>query len=348
MIASPAVSSPSEQNKMVDYPAFTVQKKPFGCFLFVDHSTSLTIQSRVTKVDFTMNYKVFATCTSLLVTSLFVIPGISANNTSTENQDTWLKSIHLAWAEEDGEFKDSATSPLAGVSRFEINETGNVYFAVEGGQLGWSANTNDQAVFSLVNTEGGWKWTRLAEGVSLMRKEDTLPTGTLLAVGDNLQIERFTVQFYPSKDVVTALVFDPDTQRIKEFTGLDRFEANPKFALTAKVTKFESPEQLDLITGLQRFKKQYRYAKLQFEIDGTDYELTAYKHALEGAGSSSLFIPFTDKTSGKYNLQLHRSNQGKQTKHCNFGGCQEVRFPGALEVKRDSELRAKHLHICSQ
>lgn len=247
-----------------------------------------------------MNFKVFATCVCLLATSLFFIPGISADNTLTEDQDTWLKTIHLAWAEEDDEFKNSATSPLAGVSRFEISETGIVYFAVENGQIGWNTEKHDQAVFSLVNIEGGWTWAGLAEDVSLIRKEDSLPTGSLLAAGDNLQIERFTVQFYPSRNVVTALVFDPDTQRIKEFKGLNRFEANPKFALTAKIKKFESPEQLDLITGLQRFKKQYRYAKLQFEIDGTGYELTAYKHALEGAGSSSLFIPFTDKTSGKY------------------------------------------------
>ena len=143
-------------------------------------------------------------------------------------------------------------------------------------------------------------WTGLGADVSLAREGDEVASGSFLAAGDKLTAGRFTVEFYPSEDAITALVFDPDSQRLKEFKTLDRFEANAKFALTAKILKFETPEHLDLITERQRFKKQYRYAKLKFEIDGTELELTAYKHALEGDGSNVLFIPFTDKTTGKH------------------------------------------------
>ena len=65
----------------------------------------------------------------LLATSLFLTSSVSANNTAAENQETWLKSIHASWAEEDIEFKSSPTSPLAGTSRFEISESGTVYFS---------------------------------------------------------------------------------------------------------------------------------------------------------------------------------------------------------------------------
>jgi len=234
-----------------------------------------------------------------LVTNLFLTSGISANN-AAEDQGAWLKSIHESWAEEDKEFKNSPTSPLAGTSRFEINEPNTVYFAEEDGQLGWSLERTDLAAFSMINTGGQWKLAGLEEDVSLAREDEAMPSGSFLSAGDTLKAGRFTVAVYPSEEAITALVFDPTTQRLKEFQTLDRFEANAKFALTAKIVKFETPEQLDLITGLQRFKKQYRYAKLQFEIDGTKLELTAYKHVLEGEGSSSLFIPFTDKTSGKF------------------------------------------------
>ncbi len=245
-----------------------------------------------------MNFRVLQLC--FLAMSLFLVTGVSADSTATGDQEAWLKSIHESWLEEDSEFKNSPTSPLAGVSRFEIEETGFVYFAESAGKLEWSLEQENQAVFSLVNNTGQWTWTGLEENVSLKRADEEVPSGSFVTAGDNLKAGRFTVVFYPSEKTITVLVFDPNTDRLKEFKTLDRYEANPKFALTAKIKRFESPEQLELITGLQRFKKQYRYAKLQFEIDGTALELTAYKYALEGEGSSMFFIPFTDKTTGKY------------------------------------------------
>ena len=235
-----------------------------------------------------------------LATSLFLISSVSANNKAAEGHGAWLKSIHESWAEEDGEFKNSPTSPLAGTSRFEISEFHTVYFAEKDGRLEWSQEQTGQAAFSLINTGGQWKWTGLEANVSLAREGEAMPSGSFLSAGDIVKAGQFTVVVYPSEDAITALVFDPNTQRLKEFKKLDRFEANEKFALTAKIVKFETAERLDLITGLQRFKKQYRYAKLMFEIDGTELELTAYKQTLEGESSNSLFIPFTDKTSGKY------------------------------------------------
>ncbi|MFC1777646.1 DUF1684 domain-containing protein [Pseudomonadota bacterium] len=247
-----------------------------------------------------MIFRIFKLGFYLLAASLLLTSAISAKNITTQDQEEWLKSVHESWAKEDSEFKNSPTSPLAGTSRFEISETGTVYFAEKDGQLGWSPEQADQPTFSLTKSEGQWKWTGLEEDVSLAREDKDIPSGSFLAAGDKLSTGRFTVELYPSEDTITALVFDPNSQRLREFKTLDRFEANPKFALIAKIARFETPEQLQLITARQRFKKQYQYAKLQFEIDGTELELTAYKHALEGKGSNVLFIPFTDKTTGKY------------------------------------------------
>jgi len=245
-----------------------------------------------------MKFKISVPCICLLAAGMFHASGISADDVASKGQEAWLKSIHESWLEEDKEFKNSPTSPLAGVSRFEISEVESAHFSIRDGQLGWSPEKTAQPVFSLMSMEDGWKWTG-QEDVSVKRGDESTQPGSLLATGDKLKAGRFTVSFYPSADKITALVFDPDTQRIKEFRTLDRFEANPNFVVTAEIVKFESPEQLDLVTGLQRFKKQYRYARLQFEIDGAPLELTAYKYALEGDGSGYFFIPFTDKTTGK-------------------------------------------------
>lgn len=243
-----------------------------------------------------LNFSTYRLGLVVLATGLFLANFVGAS----DDRDAWLESIRESWAEEDNEFKHGSTSPLAGVLRFEIGETRDVYFAMQDGQVGWSLEQQDQAAFSLINSEEQWKWTGLQNEVVLTRGDEDLSSGSTLAAGDRTMLERFTIQFYPSADSVTALVFDPETQRIKEFKTLDRFEANPKFAVTAKIVRFETPEQLELVTALQRYKKQYRYARLQFEIDGEALELTAYKHALEGEGSDVMFIPFTDKTKGKY------------------------------------------------
>jgi len=68
-----------------------------------------------------MKFLVFAT---LVLTS-----SVGANNIESEAQEAWLTSVHESWAEQDSEFKNSPTSPLAGASRFELDETGVVYFA---------------------------------------------------------------------------------------------------------------------------------------------------------------------------------------------------------------------------
>lgn len=247
-----------------------------------------------------MNFRIPSFGFYLLCTALLLTPTVNANNTATADQEAWLSSILAAWAEEDNEFKNSPTSPLAGTQRFEISETGTVYFAEDGGQVEWSLEAKENAAFSVLNSKGQWKWTGLKPESGLVRKDQALPPGSVLDFGDLAKIGRLTVEFYPVNDTLTALVFDPETQRIREFETLDRFEANPGFALTATIKRFENPEQLELVTAIQRVKKRYRYAKLHFEVDGTELELTAYKQALEGRGSNSLFIPFTDKTTGKY------------------------------------------------
>jgi hypothetical protein len=234
----------------------------------------------------------------LISSGLLLVSAACADNTAIEDRDAWLKSIEDTWAEEDSEFKNSPTSPLAGVQRFEIEETRTVYFAQVGGQPELSLDQIDQLAFSLARDGDEWQWQALDDGVSLARGDEAIASPATLAAGDQLSAGRLTVLFYPAAEKVTVLVFDPDTQRRADFDSLERFEPDPKFVVTAKIERFETPEQLDLVTGRQQFKKQYRYARLHFEIDGEELGLSAYKHALEGPDSNNLFIPFTDKTSG--------------------------------------------------
>ncbi len=236
----------------------------------------------------------------LFIATLVFASSVGANNITSEAQESWLASVHESWAEQDNEFKNSPTSPLAGAARYEINETEPVYFAENDGELGWSLEPGEQSEFSLVLSEKEWKWTDLSAEVSGMREGENISSGSALQAGDVLKTGRFSVAVYPGENQITALVFDATSQKVKDFTTLERFEANDRFAVTANIVRFESPEQVDLITGLQRIKERYKYAILEFEIDGVEHELTAYKYALQGEHSDVLFVPFTDKTTGKY------------------------------------------------
>jgi len=236
----------------------------------------------------------------LFVAALVLTTSVGANSITSEAQETWLESVHESWVEQDSEFKNSPTSPLAGASRFEIVETEAVYFVEKDGELEWSLEPGDQSRFSLVLAKDGWKWTGLSAEVTCMRESESTSSGSFLQAGDVLKTGRFSVEVYPTENQITALVFDANSQQVKDFNTLERFEPDPRFAVTANIVKFESPEQVELITGLQRIKERFKYAILEFEIDGEKLELTAYKYALQGEHSNDLFIPFTDKTTGKY------------------------------------------------
>ena len=54
-----------------------------------------------------------------------------------------------------------------------------------------------------------------------------------------------------------------------------------------------------MLTSRNLKKTFYRYARLVFEVDGEDQELTAYKSTLTGEGSESLFVPFRDATTSR-------------------------------------------------
>ena len=236
----------------------------------------------------------------LFAACLFLSVNASATSIVAITQDDWLASVHTAWAEQDKEFKTSSTSPLAGISRFEMAETGTIYFVEKDGGLSWSLETGDTKKFSLLSVDDSWKWTALTAGVTAMREDESLPSGSSLKSGDELAVDQFTVAVYPSEGRITALVFDAGSQKVKDFETLERFEANEKFAVTAEIIPFKSANTVELVTGRQQIKQRFKYALMKFEIDGEKLQLTAYKNSLKGEYSNVLFIPFTDRTTGKY------------------------------------------------
>ncbi|WP_247003516.1 DUF1684 domain-containing protein [Halosolutus gelatinilyticus] len=89
-----------------------------------------------------------------------------------------------------------------------------------------------------------------------------------------------------------------------EFSGLDYFEPDPDYRVTATVEVHDDPEVVLMETTAGREMRYLRTATLEFELvrddpdlqDGT-FELGAYE--IERQSDEPLFIPFRDKTTGQ-------------------------------------------------
>ncbi|OLZ42382.1 hypothetical protein A6E15_16025 [Natrinema saccharevitans] len=89
-----------------------------------------------------------------------------------------------------------------------------------------------------------------------------------------------------------------------DFAGLDYFEPDPDYRVTATATVHDDPEVVLMDTTAGREMRYLRVATLEFELDREDedledgtFELAAYQQ--ESPDAQPLFVPFRDKTTGQ-------------------------------------------------
>jgi hypothetical protein len=85
----------------------------------------------------------------------------------------------------------------------------------------------------------------------------------------------------------------------EDFEGLEYFEPDPAYRVTATVHLVEPDEdavyRMETSTGGEQ--RYLKVAELEFELDGESYMLGGYRQ--EGEERESLFVPFRDKTTGQ-------------------------------------------------
>jgi len=80
-----------------------------------------------------------------------------------------------------------------------------------------------------------------------------------------------------------------------EFDGLDYFDPDPDYRVTATVTVHDDPEAVTMDTTAGTEVRYRRELTLSFEIDGVEQELAAYRQE----GDEQYFVPIRDKTTGQ-------------------------------------------------
>ncbi len=85
------------------------------------------------------------------------------------------------------------------------------------------------------------------------------------------------------------------------FTGLPYFEVDEAFrfeGLALEPYAGDEPVAFQIPTSDGRLRDARRAGVLRFELAGTPSALTAYQFATDSPGSTELFVPFLDRTSG--------------------------------------------------
>ncbi len=94
---------------------------------------------------------------------------------------------------------------------------------------------------------------------------------------------------------------DPDSPissgNRSHFKGLNYYPPDPSYKFHARLERFEKPDQVKMVTSKGSQRAYLKYGALVFELQGKELKLFVYK-STEDPFSRSLFVPFSDATSG--------------------------------------------------
>ena len=94
---------------------------------------------------------------------------------------------------------------------------------------------------------------------------------------------------------------DPDspiiTSQRSQFKGLNYYPPDLAYKTKARLERFDKPDHVIIITSKGSQQAYVKYGTFSFELKGKRLELFVYK-STEDPFSRSLFVPFSDATSG--------------------------------------------------
>lgn len=250
-----------------------------------------------------MKTRIFPIVSLLLLLAACGYPGPGGEapppgNIADEDEAAWTRELLAHRAAIDKEFSTSPTSPIAGTQYLKSAAANRLFLLREGRTFALAEAEEVTAELVLERQDTTWHWRQLAEDVACAIDGEPVASGSALTGPATFSIAGLTLSFLPGEDHVTLIVFDPERPEMLSFEHLDYFPPDRSFAVPARLEKLERSESIEMPTTRNLVKTFYRSARIHFEVAGERQVLTALKSSLEGEGSSSLFIPFKDATSG--------------------------------------------------
>jgi uncharacterized protein (DUF1684 family) len=234
---------------------------------------------------------------ALLICALTL--GGCSGGEAIDDPAAWRAGLLDDRARKDEEFGTSPTSPMAGVQYLKSDPADRVALIRDGESFDLVHREMPDAVVQLARAEEAWVWTRAEAGVGCRAGQETLALGAAIEKPATFGVGRFHLRLYPDRERVTFIVFDAERPEQLAFERLRYFDPDPAYAVQAELERLDQPEPVRLATSRDLQKTLYRFARIQFRIGGRDLELTAFKYTLSGEDSSTLFVPFRDRTTGE-------------------------------------------------
>jgi len=236
----------------------------------------------------------------VLIPTLFLLSACSVEPDGAARLDepAWESELLEHREQKDEEFRTSKTSPMAGTQYLKSEPTDRVWLTREDKAFELVYEETAAAGVLVAKSEEAWRWSALDEDVTCQVDDEYVAEGTLLEGPAAFRIGGMRLSFYPGDERVTFIVFDADRPERVAFEHLLYFPPDIRYVVDARLILLDDPEKVELLTSRNLIKTFYRYAKIRFRLEGQYHELAAFKSSLSGAGSSNLFVPFRDATSG--------------------------------------------------
>jgi uncharacterized protein len=232
----------------------------------------------------------------------------------------WLKEVISKRQEKDLEFKTSATSPMAGFQRMEIRRrSGQVlYISEEQGKLTLPVEKISSTIFILKEKSGNYTWEPVNKRIVCRDGNKTLNPGSQVVSGSLFQGGALNTKVYIAKDKLVLVVFNPQLPQKLRFENLLYYPPSKQYAVPATMEKFPKAKAFEVSTSRNLKKTYFRYAKINFQLDGKKLQLIAFKFALSGEYSDVLFIPYGDTTNGAGSYEVGRFLEFHEPKTSSF------------------------------
>jgi len=235
----------------------------------------------------------------VFVSGILLILNSCHKNNSNFSTTNWKKEIIEKRQNKDIEFKNSPTSPFAGLVRLTASNDRENYLVYDEENYHIATNKLKGALLSIHWKQDQWLITSFDPEFKGLPSNETVNSESYPSNRTVCTYKKYTVLLYPLDDKFVIIVFDPEKKELQEFQHLKYYPPEPDYRVFAEFQRFKNFQQVKMTTSQNQIKTFYRYAKMVFTLKDKKKFLIAYKTDLnQRPGEALLFIPFTDKTNG--------------------------------------------------
>ena len=223
-----------------------------------------------------------------------------AGSIASKEDGAWRAALIEYRNQKDEELKTSGVSPLAH-SQYLLSESRETIYLTRKDRifgLAYFPPVPD-AVLMLVKEVDRWYWYDQGLNVICQQDDEPMPNGSPINAPATFLIEGFYVLVHPEDNRFAFLIYDRERPDKKSFEHLHYFPPDDAYVVDARLTKFPEPDEVALMTSQNLKRVFYRYARVEFQLEGKARELTAFKYEISGDDSSMLFVPFEDATTSR-------------------------------------------------